>query len=262
MSNQYSVVITGLCKNIEGVNFSAGENVYYDEYGNLSHDNTGKYLGYAIAKDAMIIRPDFIEDSTITRKYGAEIPVNNRVVQINKHTQLVNPLPLKENGVVGGFYHEGKIYFNGYVPNVSESIQNGMLYYYDSNGDYTTNSIGNYLLGLGLQNGIYIFERDEKLPSFYFLSVNVAPLNEIKTGQTRTYTITKYNNDTIVDSTIFTFSIDYMGNATSIVSITGSTNNTVTLKAGSTANKQFKLICTDATNGATKEQLITIKSLI
>jgi hypothetical protein len=166
----------------------------------------------------------------------------------------------------GGFYHNGYIYFSGFCPKIDSSIVDGTIYYWDKNGNYTTiaNSGNNPVLGMGLSGGLYIFDKTEKIPSdiTYQLTTNITPINEIKPSQTKTLTITKLINGVTVSEN-FTFSINYMGNATAMVSIMASTSNSVSVKLGGTSytGKTFTVNCTDTTTGTVTSQLITVKSL-
>lgn len=85
----------------------------------------------------------------------------------------------------------------------------------------------------------------------------------LQLNQTLTYSVIKKNNGEVVDSE-FTFSIDYLGNATSIVSIVEETSNTIKLKGSSNSShigKYFKLIATDVETEDVVEKDIIIRSL-
>jgi len=245
---------------------------------------TDSFLDDALINNSIYYRADGVtyqvkyeydlENDIITYENNqclGQINGTSKIIKVNKNKFICSTdntiRDIKNTDTrIAGFYKNGMIYFSGFVPNVSDSIQNGIPYYWDSNGDYTADSNDKPLLALGLNKGLYIFEKDHNVPSSvsYELAVSSSPINQMTLNQTKTYTVTKYDNGSPDTGAVFTYSIDYMGNATAMVSITGSTNNTVTLKASSSSsyiNKQFTLICTDTSNGRTVEQLITVKSL-
>lgn len=121
----YSVILAGLVENIVGVDFVAGKSIYYDELGNLSHDDTGTYLGYATSNSSFIIRPDMLNTPKIIRADGE------------------------------GYLHNNKYYYHGFIPYIDEDIINGQTYYLDDLGKLTTTKT-KIKIGVGLSKGLYI----------------------------------------------------------------------------------------------------------
>jgi len=104
---------------------------------------------------------------------------------------------------------------------------------------------------------------DEPEPPADNFTYEIVGNSMLTINQTLTYSVVKKNNDVVIDGE-FDFSIDYLGNATSIVTIVEETNSTIKLKGSSNSGhvgKYFKLIATDIVTGDIVDKQIMIKSL-
>lgn len=199
---------------------------------------------------------------TVKAGTGERFEINSYIVKIDNHNYRIVSKHNNVRKIVNtetnfvGFYHNGRVYYYGFIPYVGEDIENGKLYYWDSQGNYTTELNGNSLLGLGLGKGLFIYERNvesDEVPMNYTYTVNsTSPMNEMWVGDLKHWTIARLANGVTDESATFSFSIDPLGNNAAIASIEGTTNNRVSIRASSNfsyVGKWFRVIATDSQTG-------------
>lgn len=271
-----SVVMTGLVDNIPNVNLTSGENVFYNNLGILSHDILGEYIGQATSHNSFIIRPYAINIPTISRPFtkGVDVDMEGMVVQVDRATNKVSPLPVKTGSTVVGLYKDGKVHYNGLIPYLRDDIKDGRLYYYNDLGKLVLTPNDNGIVGIGVGKGIYITSKAEResiieppfipvLPNNYTLTITGA--DSISNSRTSDYTCEVLNNGVAVTDVVLEWTItDVDGLPTTLASV-DSVSGYVAMVKAITANKQGFIhltvrIVDDVDNTSTTKE-IRIKGL-